>query len=345
MEALQSLGTAMGLSMMAGINLYLTVFVTGLAINLGWVQLAPHLHNLQGLGDPLVLTVAGVMFFVEFIIDKWPYADSGWDTIHTFVRPIGGAILGLKVLGGLDPRLEIVGVLLGGSVAFTAHAAKAGTRLLVNTSPEPVTNIATSVGEDVFVLAGIWFVNAHPVLSLILVIIFVVTFWYFAPKFFRQIRASAVGILHRLGARRHGISAGTALPDRLAERAENKWLTLQEPGEQIAWAIPCFSGRMKPLGRNVRGYLIGTTASRVLFIGRKNFRMVSYAIALVGGHFTDDPGAVFHRLSVIPSAGNPMQVRVTRKFSPFLPQIMQWIRERSQPSPPASGPAETAAVR
>src|SRR5712671_1392416 len=148
METLQTLGTALGLSALAGIDLYFTVFFTGLAIHLGWVQLAPQLQGLAVLADPVVLVVAGVMLVVEFMIDKCQYADSGWDMIHTVVRPIGGAILGLKALGSVDPSMLVVGALLGGSVAFTTHATKAGTRLVANTLPEPFTNIGLSIGED-----------------------------------------------------------------------------------------------------------------------------------------------------------------------------------------------------
>src|SRR5206468_1409163 len=150
-----------------------------LAIHMGWLTLAPGLHGLGILADPVILTVSGVLLAVEMIADKCPYIDSCWDTIHTAIRPIGGAFLALKALGTTNPVLEIVAVLLGGSVALTAHSAKAGTRVLINTSPEPVTNILASVGEDVGVLAGLYLAFRHPVITLVLVVIFVVAFWYF----------------------------------------------------------------------------------------------------------------------------------------------------------------------
>lgn len=339
MDTLNTLGTAMGLSMLAGINLYLTVFISGLAIRLEWITLSPGLEKLNVLADPAVLLVAGVMLVIELIIDKCPYADSGWDSIHTIVRPIGGAILGLKALGTMNQSAEVIGVLLCGSIAFTSHAAKAGTRLLVNTSPEPFTNIGVSVAENAFVLFGIWFVNAHPILSLIFVTVAVVAFWYFAPKFARLIRASVTGIIHRFRARRHAINATGALPNRLPDFALDNWGSQQKAGEQIVWALPCFSGRMKSTGANVRGCLIGTTADRLIFIGKKNFRASTATLVLTGAQLFDDPGAVFHRLSVTPSTGNALRIRVTRKHSPYLPKVMQWIRDRSQPAAiPASQP-------
>ncbi len=342
MDTLQTLGTAMGLSMLAGINLYLTVFVTGLAIQLNWITLSPGLEKLTVLADPVVLTIAGVLLVIEMIIDKCPYADSGWDSIHTIIRPIGGAILGLKALGQMNPAAEVIGTLLCGSIAFTSHTAKAGTRLLVNTSPEPFSNIGMSIGEDVFVLGFLWFVHAHPVITLFIVTALVVAFWYFAPKFFRVVRASWTGIIHRLRARRHAVGPDAELPKRLPEFAQDYWTGVQKPGEQIAWAIPCFSGRMRSMGRNVRGCLIGTTSDRLVFIGKKNFRPRMTAIALWGAETYEEPGAVFHRLGVTPAAGDAVRVRVTRKFSPYLPKAMQWIRERSRPaSIESSAPVRT----
>ena len=228
METLQLLGTSLGLSALAGINLYLTVFVTGLAINLGWLQLAPGLEKLAVLGDPVVLVVAGVMLVIELIVDKVPYADSGWDTIHTAIRPIGGAIIGLHALGSMDPRLSVIGALLGGGVALTSHSAKAGTRLLVNTSPEPASNIVVSAGENVFVLAGTWFVFKHPIITLVLVVAFVVAFWYFAPKFFRMIKAYWLAIFHRFTRKPTG---SEPLPTKVPGFALESWLAIEHDDE------------------------------------------------------------------------------------------------------------------
>ncbi len=335
METLQTLGTALGLTALAGLNLYLTVFVTGLSINLGWVQLSPGLEGLRVLGDPLILIVAGVLLAMELIADKCPYVDSAWDTIHTVIRPVGGAFLALKAIGTLDPVMSVVAVLLGGSVAFTSHAAKAGTRVLINTSPEPVTNILASTGENLGVLAGTWLSFKHPIVMLILVVCFVVAFWYCAPRFFRMVKAHVVGLAHRFRIRRGGAPDAASLPSKLPPFAIERWMQLQHEDEDVAWALPGFTGKFKPFGRHVRGCLVGTTAGRLLFIGRRNFRVCFCEIPVEKLTVRDDPGAVFHRLALKTRDGDQYNVRFTRKFAPHLPAVTRWLGERRQAARPA----------
>ena len=331
METIQTLGTALGLSTLAGIDLYITVFFTGLAINLGWVQLSPQLQSLHVLGDPVVLAVAGVMMVIEFIIDKVPYADSSWDTIHTIIRPIGGAILALKALGQVDPAMQVVGVLLGGSVAFTSHSAKAMTRLAANTSPEPFSNIALSVGEDVTVLGGLWFVFAHPVATIFVVAAFVTAFWYFFPKFFRMGRAHATAIVHRFGARRHAAAAAAnpTPPGLLPSLAAEPWLMLRHGDEQPAWALPCFTGKWKEMGRFVRGCVVGTTEGRLFFIGKKNFRSRVREVPLRSARTQIERGQLYHRLIIQTDDGAMLRLRLTRKHAPYLPRACEWIGEQA----------------
>lgn len=340
METLQLLGTAMGLSALAGLNLYLTVFVTGLALRLGWLELAPGLEPLMVLADPVVLTVAGLLLMLELVVDKVPYADNGWDTLHTVIRPIGGAIIGLKALGTISPQLDIIGALLGGAVAFTTHTTKAGTRLMVNTSPEPVSNIVVSLAENVLVVTGVWFVFRHPLLALAVVCVFLVAFWYFAPRFFRMVKAYMVALWHRLWARRH---AGTATLSRgLPEFALEPWMAIQHEGEEIAWAVPCYSGRDRTIGRNVRSVLVGTTAGRLALIGRRLFRPRYRVISLAGAQWTEDPGALFHAVCVRPRDGAPLRVRLTRKYAPQVAAILQWVEQRRQPVTTAQPVGTTA---
>jgi hypothetical protein len=160
------LGSALGLSASAGLSLYGTAFLAGLAIRLEWVRLAPEWDGLRILADPLVLAVAGVLFAVEWLADKVPGLDSLWDAVHTVIRPVGGALLGLRALGDLSPAAEALGVLLLGGTTLAVHAAKASARLVVNASPEPVSNVAVSVAEDGLVLAGVWLALAHPWVAL-----------------------------------------------------------------------------------------------------------------------------------------------------------------------------------
>lgn len=331
METLQLLGTALGLSALAGLNLYLTVFVTGLALRLGWLELAPGLEPLMVLADPVVLTVAGVMLVLELVVDKVPYADNGWDTLHTVIRPVGGAIIGLKALGTISPQLDVIGALLGGTVAFTTHATKAGTRLLVNTSPEPVSNFIVSLTENAIVAVGVWFVFRHPLLALIILILFIVAFWYFAPRFFRMIKAYAVAVWHRLWTRppRDGQPLSRALP----EFALEPWLAVQHGDEAVAWAVPCFTGRDKIIGRHVRSVLIGTTGGRLVLIGRRLFRARYRIVDVKGANWTEITGGLFSTLCVQPPDAIPLRVRFTRRVSRQVPAILAWLEKHRSPSP------------
>jgi hypothetical protein len=165
-DALALLGTALGLSLASGLSLYGAVFLTGLAVQMGWVHLAPGWEPLAVLADPLVLVAAGFLFAIEFLADKVPWVDSAWDVLHTVIRPVGGAFLALRVLGDLDPAAEVVAALLLGGAALTAHGAKASLRLLVNASPEPFSNILLSFTENALVLGAVWLALTHPLLTL-----------------------------------------------------------------------------------------------------------------------------------------------------------------------------------
>ena len=168
MDHLAVVGTAVGLGVSAGLSLYGTAFLLGLAIRLGWLQPAPSFEGLWVLGDPLVLTLAGALFAVEFLADKIPWVDSVWDALNTVIRPVGGALLAMRALGDLSPAAEVIAFLLLGGVTLVTHTAKASVRLAVNTSPEPFSNVLVSFGENGLVLAGVWLAVAHPLLALLL---------------------------------------------------------------------------------------------------------------------------------------------------------------------------------
>ena len=168
MDHLAVVGTAVGLGVSAGLSLYGTAFLLGLAIRLGWLQPAPSFEGLWVLGDPLVLTLAGALFAVEFLADKIPWVDSVWDALNTVIRPVGGALLAMRALGDLSPAAAVIAFLLLGGVTLATHTAKASVRLAVNTSPEPFSNVLVSFGENGLVLAGVWLAVAHPLLALLL---------------------------------------------------------------------------------------------------------------------------------------------------------------------------------
>jgi Domain of unknown function (DUF4126) len=161
-----ALGTALGLGLASGLSLYGAAFLTGLAIHLGWAHVDPAWAALRVLADPPVLVLTGALFLLEFFADKIPWVDSVWDVLHTVIRPIGGALLALRALGHVDPTVEVVAFLLLGGVILTTHAAKASLRLLVNLSPEPVSNVVVSLAENGILVGAVWLALAHPVTAL-----------------------------------------------------------------------------------------------------------------------------------------------------------------------------------
>jgi hypothetical protein len=159
------LGVAASVSLLAGWRMYLCVFATGLAMKLGWIAAPEHVASLAVLANPWVIGASGVGLLAEFFADKIAWLDSIWDAIHTAVRPIGGALLAMAIVDASDPTWQVVSLLLGGGAALVSHGAKAGTRAVVNASPEPFSNIAVSAGEDV-VTSGLLYTSlAHPALA------------------------------------------------------------------------------------------------------------------------------------------------------------------------------------
>ena len=150
METLALVGRTLGFSLAAGVNLYATVALIGLAARFGWVSLPP---DFQVFGSLWVIGIAGGLYCIEFIADKIPWVDTLWDAVHTFIRPIGGAALAVAALGDASPSMKVLAALLGGAVATSSHITKAGTRVIANTSPEPFSNWVLSLLEDGFVVA------------------------------------------------------------------------------------------------------------------------------------------------------------------------------------------------
>src|ERR1700693_3701123 len=189
MSRLHLLGVALGLACLAGIDLYLTVFATGLAIHFHWITLGPAYQSLEALGHPAVIIIAGILYFLEFFADKIPWIDSAWDIVHTVIRAIGGALLAIQVIGHPSPAFTVIVALLAGGTSLITHTAKAATRLASNTSPEPFSNIALSFGEDVAVLGGLALIHYNPALALSVFALAIAAFLYFAPKVLRATKA------------------------------------------------------------------------------------------------------------------------------------------------------------
>jgi hypothetical protein len=188
MEWTALIGSALGLGFLAGIRLYATVFFLGLAIQFGWIPLGTGQEHWAVLAHPAVLVVSGVAFLVEFIADKIPFVDSAWDTFHTFIRPVGAALLATTVVGESDPVLTTILMILSGGVALASHSSKAASRLAINHSPEPFSNVLASLFEDGLTVFGIWLAVNHPIITLIVVVLFLAVFAWLASKIFRAIR-------------------------------------------------------------------------------------------------------------------------------------------------------------
>jgi len=165
---LVTLGRTLGFSLAAGVNLYATVAILGLAARFGWVDLPP---QFQVFNHDVVIGAAIVMYLVEFLADKIPYFDSLWDGIHTLIRPIGGALIAVSTIGDASPAMQGLVALLGGTVAAGSHLSKTSTRAMANASPEPLTNWGLSLGEDVFVVGLGYLALAHPVAALVVTVI------------------------------------------------------------------------------------------------------------------------------------------------------------------------------
>jgi len=175
----------MGTAWASGINLYAAVLMLGFMGMTGGMQLPP---GLEILANPVVLLAAGFMYVVEFVADKIPGVDTGWDTLHTFIRIPAGAVLAAGAAGSVDPSLSLAAGLVGGGVAAVSHAAKSGTRILINTSPEPFTNWIASVSEDVMVFGGLWMSLHHPVLFLALFLAFILFMAWLIPKIWAGVK-------------------------------------------------------------------------------------------------------------------------------------------------------------
>ncbi len=181
-ETLATIAIALGAGWASGLNAYAAVLVLGLAQRLGIVTLP---QDLQVLSSVWVLGVAAVLFALNFLADKIPYVDTINDALQTFVRVPAGALLAYGAAGGLSPEVAIIAGLLGGTLAAGTHVAKTGTRTLINTSPEPFTNVAASLGEDVTVIGGLALAIAHPITFLCLLALFVLLLVWLLPRLFR----------------------------------------------------------------------------------------------------------------------------------------------------------------
>ena len=323
MERLNLLSVALGLACLAGLNLYLTVFATGLAIHFHWIVLGPQYQSLTVLGDPIIVTISGILFLLEFFADKIPWIDSVWDAVHTIIRPIGGALLAIQVLGHSTPGLDVMIVLLAGTTALATHTAKATTRLLSNTSPEPFSNIALSVGEDAMVIGGLALLHFHPVIAVSIFLLGLAAFFYFAPKILRAARVKLWLVWRKLN-EPASFHRETTLPLNLPPRLAPIFSKQNLLGETIAWAVPCATGRGRRIPPNIFGALVATNQEprKLTFVGRKGSKPVAQMIELDGMTIAREPKFLSENLVIFPAAGRGA------KYSFIFPRSRAWEVER-----------------
>ena len=188
MDAVHLIATTLGLGFAAGLRLYATVLGLGLAIRFHLLTLPDTAKGLDVLAHPAVLIAAGMAFLIEFVSDKIPWVDSLWDSVHTIIRPVGAAVLAATAFANLDPVVRVVLVILCGGVALSSHASKAATRLAVNQSPEPFSNIALSLLGDVTAPFVLWLTAAHPMIALTMVVLFLCVFAWLASRIWRLLK-------------------------------------------------------------------------------------------------------------------------------------------------------------
>ncbi|BBK37475.1 hypothetical protein STAQ_25530 [Allostella sp. ATCC 35155] len=192
MDPVSAIALTLGVGWASGVNLYAAMLTLGLMGSTGAMALPP---DLQILASPIVILAAALMYAVEFVADKVPGVDSGWDALHTFIRIPAGAVMAAGAMWDVDPALGLAAGLVGGTMATASHAAKAGTRLVINTSPEPFTNWGASIGEDVAVFAGLWAAIQHPWIFIVLMVVFVALVIWLLPKLIRVL----IRLFRRIG--------------------------------------------------------------------------------------------------------------------------------------------------
>lgn len=287
MPAISILSLALGLAFLSGINLYLTTFLAGLAGRMGWLHAIGAPDVLTFVSHPAVMTVAFLLFLLEAFVDKVPWVDSLWDALHTVIRPAGAVLLALDVMGTADPSYKVMAGILAGIAGLTTHLTKAGLRLLINTTPEPLSNILTSIAEDVLVAGLFALLLYHPLAGLITCLSLVVLLWLLLPKLFRLMKANLYLMWKKLRLPGNSEETPLLLPNRISAE-QDMLLHSQLSGPlTISWAVPCVTGKVRRfpnLVPNAFGTLVSTTEhpGTLVFLSRRWFQQAPARLSLPG---------------------------------------------------------------
>ncbi len=282
MDTLQLIASATGLGVLAGVRLYLTVLCLGLAVRFGWLELSQSFSQLQVLGDWRVIGVAAVAVLLEFFADKVPWLDSAWDSVHTFIRPVGAALLSVAAFESIDPGMRTILVLLTGGAALTSHSAKAATRMAVNHSPEPFSNLALSLAGDVAVPVSLWLLMEQPLLVGGVAALFLLVMALIAPRVYRILRVHLIAIRSCLGVWLGDAPKQSAVPVSLADLQRESAVELPEAyvrklrekfGRDAAFALHGVFRKGAGKLRNRVGYLC-VLPDRFVLMARRPWGMV-----------------------------------------------------------------------
>lgn len=266
METINILGSYLGIAFVCGINLYATILTIGLGTRLGLIQLFPGISGLESLANPWIILIAGILYVGEFFADKIPWFDSVWDSFHTFIRPIGAAFIATTAIGHVDPIVELTMILLCFGTAVSSHSSKASTRLKINESPEPFSNSIVSILEDIFAVVGCYLSIKHPIVVLIILIVFLAIFIWVYPKLWRMQRVMAMSVYQLLKKYFSSEKNDYVISEKYQEFIEEK-----ESIEDIAIRAKCVAGKGVPKLRNSIGFIL-LTDNKCYFITRKWFR-------------------------------------------------------------------------
>jgi hypothetical protein len=354
METLEQIGIALGLASLAGVNLYLTVLIAGIAIRLDWLQLGSSYEHLDVLGHPWVLAVAGVFFVMEFFADKVPWVDSLWDSVHTVIRPVGGTLLALQALGNMPPYMELVAGLLAGGAALTTHSAKAGSRLLINHSPEPFTNVSMSLAEDVGVVGGMALVLMQPVIAFAVFVCLLLIIWLIFPRLLRLIRATLWLVWNkvRMPGQREALGERVPLKAKLPVDILGLLAVKSDTAEHdVAWTVECLTGKCKGvrgLRPNLKALVIARSkGGAILLVLRRTFRDQLIALPLEGAQIEFESRLLTDQL-LIQTPARLVTLRFPRGQAALVETVRAKLSELAEASAghgqmPAEQPAEEAA--